>query len=272
MLEHLICLQEASLKVCVDAHMGGHIIEFSLAGNNALTTRGPEIGSTFWPSPQQAWGWPPPRTLDKAPYRIYERQPRIELESSVCDITGLQLKKTFSLTAEQLLVEYTMYNPGSKPLTFAPWEISRIGGGLTFYQSAKPPLEVSTGEAISSDGYFWHVYQPHKQRQHEKIFANGSSGWLANVYDRLLLIKQFEPVPATDVAPGEAEIEIYAHSDVTQPYIEIEQQGRYRSIGPGDSRHWQVGWRLVQLPEGMLVQPGNKQLPQLVQRVLGISI
>lgn len=268
MSDNFICLQRASLKLCVDASMGGHIVEFSLAGDNALATRGPEIGSTFWPSPQQAWGWPPPEVLDKAPYSVNRREEGVELLSSVCDRTGLQLKKAFTLHADRLQVEYTMINPGGESLTYAPWEITRIPGGLTFYESTEGLLALSTGTAVVDGGYVWHRYLPERQEQNEKIFGNGSSGWLANVHKGLLLVKHFEPTPASAVAPGEAEIEIYAHGDARQPYIEVEQQGRYCTLAPSEQRQWQVTWYLSRLPAAVEPVAGNKLLPQRVKDLL----
>lgn len=268
MTNSLYCLQQAPLKLCVDASMGGHIVEFSHAGANALATSGPEVGSTFWPSPQHAWGWPPPNTLDKAPYTAVQRGPFIEMLSAVCERTGLQLKKGFSLESGRLQVEYTMINASEKPLTYAPWEITRIRGGLTFYQSAEPLLALSTGSAVHANGCIWHHYRPEAQTQNEKLFGNGSSGWLANAHDGLLLIKQFAPVHPSDVAPSEAEIEIYGHGDVQQPYIEIEQQGRYHTLLPKEELQWRVTWYLARLPEQVEVEVGNPRLSQMVDMVL----
>lgn len=273
MSDGLICLQESMLRVCVDAKMGGHIVEFSLEGDNALATDAPEAGSTFWPSPQQAWGWPPPATLDKAPYTVLESESKssIQLLSAVCDTTGLQLKKTFTLTSERLLVEYTMINPGAKALTFAPWEITRTCGGLTFYQSDESPLDLSTGTAVAEHGFVWHHYRPQTQEQNEKIFGNGSCGWLANVCSGLLLIKEFQPVDSAEVAPGEAEVEIYGHGDSKNPYIEIEQQGAYQVIAPNAQISWQVKWYLRRLSPSVEVAIGNKELPEIVRDVLSLS-
>lgn len=268
MLENLICLHEAPLKICVDASMGGHIIEFSLDGANALATGTPAVGSTFWPSPQQAWNWPPPPALDNAPYEVVQQAPAIELKSSVCNITGLQLSKSFSLSAEELVVEYTMINPGTTALNYAPWEITRVGGGITFYRSEEPILDISTGAAVNAGGHVWHEYQPQTQAENEKVFGNGSSGWLANAYNGLLLIKQFEPVPAAATAPGEAEVEIYGHGDRQQPYVEVEQQGRYQTIAPGEQVKWRVTWRLLAIPAELEVKVGNPQLPKLVETLL----
>ena len=47
----------------VDAAKAGRIVTFSLAGKNILTaaksSQDNNWGSTFWPSPQSDWNWPP---------------------------------------------------------------------------------------------------------------------------------------------------------------------------------------------------------------------
>src|SRR5579864_6948899 len=56
----------------VDAADGGRIITFSFDGRSVLQSRenSPEAyGSSFWTSPQSDWVWPPPRTMDKDPWK-----------------------------------------------------------------------------------------------------------------------------------------------------------------------------------------------------------
>ena len=271
MLDGLLCLHQAPLKLCVDAAMGGHIVEFSFDGDNALITNAPEVGSTFWPSPQHAWGWPPPKTLDKAPYKVVKSKDHIEIVSDVCEVTGLQLSKSFHLESGRLLIEYEMRNPGDSPLQFAPWEITRIGGGLTFYQSTERPLALSTGTSVEVDGVVWHDYRPEMQEQNEKVFGNGSVGWLANAYQGLLFIKQFEPVNVEAVAQGEAEIEIYGHGDPQNAYVEVEQQGRYQVIPPLEKIKWQVQWLLAPIPEKIDSKVGSNKLVKLVKSMVNDS-
>lgn len=72
-----------SLRMVVDAAIGGRIMEFSCHGRNALVTGGPQFGSTFWISPQSLWDWPPPVEIDSAPYAMWldvGRVPRRECE------------------------------------------------------------------------------------------------------------------------------------------------------------------------------------------------
>lgn len=266
MLDHWICVSEGDYRLCLDAQMGGHVVEYSVNGRNALLTEGPEVGSTFWPSPQSAWGWPPPQTLDKSPYQAAVKNNTVILTSDICPQTGLQLRKQFELFGDRLLVTYTMLNARSQELTFAPWEISRIAGGITFFAGQQVPEANSSGEMTAGVGHMWHIYDVGKQLTHEKVFINGSSGWLANANQGLLLIKQFAPVPVSQVAPGEAEIEIYAHGDPLQPYIEMEQQGALRSIAVEGEATWCVTWALREIPWPL--QNTQNQLPDFVEATL----
>lgn len=271
MLEGLVCLTEGDYRVCVDPNKGAHIVEYSVRGRNALHTQGPAIGSTFWPSPQEAWGWPPPKALDRGKYRVNsESANSIELTSEVCEQTGLQVRKQVSLFKNRMEVTYTMINASQASVSFAPWEISRIGGGVTFYKSVERPLPISTGPSQQAEGYVWHEYNVSNQTQNEKIFGNGSSGWVANAYKGLLLIKRFATVKPEKIAPGEAEVEIYGHGDPASPYIEMEQQGEFQQLKPGDHLDWSVTWFLRPLPQQSSSE--RKALYHAVEQVLEADV
>lgn len=269
MVQDIVCLAYGALRLCVDASLGGHIVEFSVDERNALSTQTTAIGSTFWPSPQDAWGWPPLAALDNLPYKVqYKSDKELVLTSGTCSTTGLQLEKRFRFEGGHLEVDYTMINTTDKPMKYAPWEITRIEGGVTFYQSKQKPLAISTGPVAQVGGFIWHEYKPKQQKQNEKIFGNGSVGWLANAYNGLLLVKKFEQVADKDVAPGEAEIEIYGHGDPKNAYIEMEQQGAYQTIAAKKSYQWRVEWYLAALPKGLDIGVGNKELPEAVKALL----
>jgi hypothetical protein len=260
-----LVLESAPFQLVVDANLGGHIVEYNLHGQNCMISGRPEIGSTFWPSPQSAWGWPPPNALDKGSYEIKDIADGILIKSSVCEQTHLCVEKEFHLYPDHLSVAYTLHNCGDKPVQYAPWEITRMGGGLTFYASDQAILPLSTGKVEMEKGVIWHDYHPEQQTHHEKIFGNGSSGWVANAYNQLLLVKKFIPVPSEWVAPGEGEVEIYAHSDLNNRYIEMEQQGRYQHIPPTGSVRWQVMWYLSQWDDKKF--PPNSNRVRLVEKV-----
>lgn len=63
-------LQTGPLSITADASFGGRITHFCFNGQNQLIENCVQTGSTFWPSPQSMWQWPPPAVLDSEPYRL----------------------------------------------------------------------------------------------------------------------------------------------------------------------------------------------------------
>ena len=124
----------------VDAAKAGRIATFSLGGKNILTapknSEDNNWGSTFWPSPQSAWSWPPPAEIDPGPYQPRVQGASLVLESPTFPLLGLAVSKRFSVDAQKAMVtvEYGIANQGEKPCSVGPWEITRVAsGGLTFF-------------------------------------------------------------------------------------------------------------------------------------------
>jgi hypothetical protein len=78
--------------------------------------------------------------------------------------------------------------------------------------------------------------------QNRKVNADGK-GWLAYCAKGLLLVKQFQDLDASQPAPNEAEIQVYVNMRKT--YIEIESQGAYTELKPGEQLQWTVRWHLL---------------------------
>src|SRR5256885_2612424 len=58
------------VRVEIDAATGGRVTALELGGRNLLSEPAADAanyGSTFWPAPQSAWGWPPPAEIDHGP-------------------------------------------------------------------------------------------------------------------------------------------------------------------------------------------------------------
>lgn len=111
-----------TLRVVVDPALGGRILEFSCRGRNALVTSGPQVGSTFWISPQSLWGWPPPAEIDSAPYTVQDDSERITLTGSVCPALGVYVIKHFTAAPgiPAVNVEYVVVNAQAEPVSVAP--------------------------------------------------------------------------------------------------------------------------------------------------------
>lgn len=240
---------------------------------------GPEVdpdnyGSTFWTSPQSDWHWPPVPEVDNQPYAVVDCDTSFLCAGSLSPKLGVLVTKRFSVLTDsnRACVEYTISNQSSDTLRMAPWEISRVPGGLTFFEMGEgrmpdPPLpELSV---LEQGGVVWFPYDRAQVREDQKLYTHSGAGWLAHVVDGLALIKVFDPVPATKQAPGEAMIEIFASG--LKDYVEIEQQGAYAKLGPWKELTWKVEWLLRRVPEGLACQAGNPELAHWVRSLVGSS-
>ena len=239
-------LKTGPLSATIDTGAGGKIISLKYEGKEVISqTRQPEsFGSTFWTSPQKEWNWPPVPELDKYPYEVeIDAADKLVITSSVSPRLGVKVKKQFRTVERDhsLVVDYTIVNAGKEPRKVAPWEITRVPNeGLIFFEA---PAEGITPSGLMpftfSDGIAW--YQTDTTNENRKINSDGK-GWLAYLNQDLLLIKKFEDLSPSQPAPGEAEIQVYVNRGKT--YIELESQGAYTTLEPGESLTWTVKWML----------------------------
>ena len=257
----------------IDARAGARVVEFSLAGRNLLTTTEvhPEsYGSTFWPSPQSLWGWPPPPELDAEPYRASANDDSIVFEGAPSRALGIAVTKYFHMSPEGVVtVVYTMTNHGRTHVAAAPWEVTRVAHhGVTFFPFAarvEPPGARPAPHYTAAHGLLWLTHQA-SVSEDQKLYANGSRGWMAHATAHGLFVKVF-PSIAPAVAPGEAEVEVFVNQ--SPPYVELEQQGAFVSLAPGRPVTWTVEWHLVPLPAGAPLTVGEPRLLHAVEGILG---
>ena len=117
---------------------------------------------------------------------------------------------------------------------------------------------VATGKVTSSAPTatpVWSSYPP-----------DGGGGYLAYVLGDRLLVKQFDDQPQRAAAPGEAEIELYVNPD--HSYVEVETQGAYKSIAPGETITWKINWYARKLPAGVTASLGNPDLIAFAAKTL----
>jgi hypothetical protein len=272
----LYVLEFGSTHFAVDPRVGGRVVSLRCSGTELLT--GPVVdpgnyGSTFWPSPQSSWDWPPIAEIDSAPYAAAIAGESLRLTSSVARRNGLVLgvTKTFSANParEAVDIEYTIKNEGEALQRVAPWEITRVfPNGLTFYPTGSAP--VGNGSVlpvtVEAAGHTWFDYDPDTIHDHQKLFADGTGGWLAHVAGDILFVKTFEDILPSATAPNEAEIEIYANPERT--YVEVEQQGAYIALEPGQSSTWLVRWYVRKLPATLTAEVGSTDLLAFVTQTI----
>jgi hypothetical protein len=252
----------------VDASKGARVVTFSLGERNVLTAakNASDInwGSTFWPSPQNDWSWPPPTEIDSGAYTASLSGATLTMTGATATALGLSVTKIFTVdgVAGVVNIEYRLTNRGTQRRSVAPWEISRVAaGGLTFFpmgqgapSKGSPPLlqlELSGGAA-------WLNYTASAITEGQKVLADGSEGWIAHAAGNLLFVKSFGDITPAQAAPAEAEVELYA--DPTHSYVEVENQGALTNLAAGASLAWTVRWFLREIDPAVPVEVGSEAL------------
>ena len=204
-------------------------------------------GSMFYPAPQSSFPntWPPPVgfSLDNPPSFVFS----LDADSTVLDARPAAVgsgtiylpSRTYShdVKSGAFTTVYGIKNT-SKDSTakVAGWEISRIPTtSFVFFPKGEPTSVKSSYDPVKEDSIVW----ANAPGGGKKIFRDGKEGWLAAVIsDTVLFIKQFQDILPGQFAPGETEIELYTGSEG----FEMEQQGPYTTLQPGDSMTWTVRW------------------------------
>jgi len=265
--KQLITLKSGEVTMTIDAGNGGKILSLKHGEKEVLSqSRFPEsFGSTFWTSPQKEWNWPPVPEFDKNTYTIQQQSDNhLTITSPVSARLGLSVGKDIVTDAADgaFVITYSIKNEGSEARRVAPWEISRVtnADGLIFFAPVDSiwPAGLMTFE--NTHGAAW--YKTDEAQQNRKVNADGR-GWLAYYADGLLLVKKFPDLKAGEPAPDEAEVQVYVNRG--KSYIELESQGAYTLLQPGEKLNWTVRWYL--LPAEATTQP-SESLMKLVNSVI----
>ncbi|MDD4032037.1 MAG: hypothetical protein PHS48_02195 [Bacteroidales bacterium] len=239
-------LKAGKLSLVIDANYGARVRSLQYDGKEMLT--GPDInptnfGATFWTSPQSEWNWPPVAVHDNKPYQVQS------IKNGYIMTSGKDAKQPFQITKqfkanpkkESVVTTYTIKNVSDKEKSVAPWTVTRVAGGGIIFFAADPsslrPENILPIQNIYNIQWFPYNESP-KSR---KLFANGE-GWLGYLNHGILFILSSEDILPSEVAPKEDELEIYV--DARKTYIELENQGKYVSLKPGETLTWSMQWKL----------------------------
>jgi hypothetical protein len=263
------------VRVEIDAATGARVTALRLGGRDLLsgpTADAGNYGSTFWPAPQSAWGWPPLPEIDHAPYRAEVEPAAIVMRGATSATLGVAVEKRFAADAGRgaVIFDFAIHNRGGAPTRLAPWQITRVPpGGLTLFPTGTgvdPPYPPSNLAVRETLGVTWYAFAAAAVTDHQKLFADGREGWLAHVDGDALLVKTFAIVPRAAQAPGEAQIEIYATPAHT--YVEVEAQGAFETIAPGAALAWRVVWLVRRLPPEIPRAVGSAPLLDFIRGVV----
>ena len=224
---------------------GGKILSFKYGDAEVIsqTTFPNSFGSTFWTSPQKEWNWPPVAEFDRMPYQVTAGD-NLVMTSEVSGRLKYQVRKEFTVDPadKAIVVTYSIINKSEETRQVAPWEITRVpNDGIIFFDA---PIEDITPAGLMdfkpAFGLSW--YTADEAQQNRKINADGK-GWLAFSAKGLLMVKKFQDLDKSQPAPDEAEIQVYVNQRKT--FIELESQGAYTTLQPGEELKWTVTWYVV---------------------------
>ena len=217
-----------------------------------------DSGSLFYPAPQSDFPktWPPPvgftlervgNQYDPPNFQFFLNADSTVLlarPTAVGALTTLLPSREYQFDAATngLVVKYSIKNTStSVTKSVAPWEVTRVPlASIVFFPKGQPVSVSSTYSPVKEDSLVW-VNAPNNG---SKIFRDGKEGWLAAINDSILFVKVFEDLQPKDFAPGETEIELYSG----QGLFEMEEQGPYTTLKPGDSLTWSVRWFVRGVP------------------------
>ena len=170
--------------------------------------------------------------------------PALVLEGQVSKF-GYRIRKTITTDPSDLafIVTYSIVNESGETRKVAPWEITRVPNGGFLEFDAKPEgvtpadlMKVTFGEDIAK-------LEVDVANENRKINVDGK-GWLNFRDNGLVMTKRFPDIAPEDAAPGEAEIQVYI--DARKSFVEIEAQGPYTELAPGEKLDWTVRWYLAE--------------------------
>ena len=262
------------LTLTVDAAHGGKILSFKL-GEQEVIAQNPALapqpapaegqpprrrffnpnsyGSTFWTSPQKEWNWPPVPEYDSLPYTAEIQDgpiqimghalPALFLEGQVSKY-GYKVCKTITADPSDLafVITYSIVNESGETRKVAPWQITRVpnGGFLEFDAKPEGVTPADLMKVTFDDGMA--TLEVDVAPENRKINVDGK-GWLNFRDNGLVLTQRFPDIAQEDAAPGEAEIQVYI--DARKSFVEIEAQGPYTELQPGEKLDWTVRWYLA---------------------------
>lgn len=255
-----------NVTMTVDAREGARIVSLKYFENELINQdKGPNAhGSTFWTSPQKDWNWPPVAEHDSAPYSVEKSKKSLTMTSQLSQRFPYRIIKEFKTDkkGKYFIVTYTIINESDEQHPIAPWEITRVpAGGVVFFDC--PVKDIEGDKELSfkaKHGYTWYEFESNRRYRKANI---DTKGWIAYANNGLLFVKKYEDIAQAQAAPGEAEGQLYVHNGKT--YYEVENQGAYTTLKPGESLSMTVEWYLE--PLELNAEP-SKELAQRVKKII----
>lgn len=247
--ENVYTLSLGDLSFSVSSESGGRIVSFRRGESELLTTdtiNPVYYGATFWLSPQANY-WPPCPAIDKLPYEVRTDENQLSMTSQTGD-TNICITKEFSISAvdTSIYIKYKIKNTSDEVQKLAPWDVSRVLGGLSFFPVGEKDDKINKSgiaAAYIENGILWFPFVKEENMPAQKLFNTAKGGWMAHYYNNILFVKCFPDIQAKDTPPGQGEVEIFTAPD--GKYVELENHGKYISLDPNQSVEYNQKWFLI---------------------------
>ncbi len=259
--------KDDKVSMVIDAANGARIMSLKYDTTEVLSQNpAPNMyGSTFWTSPQKEWNWPPVKEHDMGKYTVEKKKDgEIIMTSGLSERIPLRISKVFSAGKSHISITYSIKNEGKEPRKVAPWEVSRVPGeGKIFFHASVDSIWPAGLMNFKQEKQYA-VFEIDKVDKQRKINVNGmpdksdkkvcpsckeynKMSCLMYANKGLLFIKRFPDLKAGEAAHGEDEIQVYVHQNAM--YCELEEQGAYTLLKPGESLNWTVIWQLMPMTD-----------------------
>ena len=265
-------IQYEDLSYTIEPKFGGRIISVQLHGKELLLQEKDGLlnwGSTFWSAPQSDWNWPPPDALYADDFQGRIDDNLVLLESTVDPKFGFKVTKRFRFDTNRkaLEIEYKIINQTDSALEVGPWEITCVPskGAKVFFINGEVPQGTNNNFDVQEVGdVAWIDYDQLTLESFVKHYNSTPEGWLGCIdQNRNLLVKQFDVINASQIAPGQANLEVYINPKME--YVELENHGVYNSLKAGEVLSYRVLWYVQKLPASLSLEDPEKELLNLVR-------
>lgn len=236
---NIYTLSAGDLIFSISAQTGGRIVSFRRGNSELLTSTNEHpryYGATFWISPQKDY-WPPYPAIDQLPYKTTIIGHKIQMVSQTENM-NFRITKEFSISTSNtaICIAYKIENISNKTYKLAPWDVTRVFGGLSFFPIGEEDKNINISSIPNSfikSNILWVPFIQEKNMKAQKLFNTAKGGWMAHYYKNLLFVKCFPDIQVEDIPPQQGEVEIFIAAN--GKYIELENHGRYITLAPNES-------------------------------------
>jgi len=198
-------------------------------------TEGAFGGDKAWPSPQSAWGWPPPAGFDGSPYKVEVTNGVVVLTSSVDSSFQVRTTRTVELAFDEPVMRITTAfdRVGATARTNNPvgiWTITQtqdpvrcfvpvrsnsvFGAGYQQLGTGMPAQFQNTNSLIS--------FGRDPITSHKLGFDADSLVWVGTNLSLRIDAPRVSGLPISSYPDGGCSTEVYTNPGTNAPYIELE--------------------------------------------------